>query len=196
MTPAKRALDVVASLAGSLVLLPVFALIGAAIALDGGPVFFRQVRVGVGGREFRIWKFRTMIVNADRAGPLLTAAGDTRITPMGRWLRRTKLDELPQLFNVVAGEMSLVGPRPEVARYVAMYTPQQRAVLNLVPGITDPASLHYVDESALLADTHDPEQLYVNVLLPDKIRRNLDYAQHATVLSDLRVIMQTIRRVF
>ena len=196
MTPAKRALDVVASLAGSLVLLPVFALIGAAIALDGGPVFFRQVRVGVGGREFRIWKFRTMIVNADRAGPLLTATGDTRITPMGRWLRRTKLDELPQLFNVVAGEMSLVGPRPEVARYVAMYTPQQRAVLNLVPGITDPASLHYVDESALLADTHDPEQLYVSVLLPDKIRRNLDYARHATVLSDLRVIMQTIRRVF
>ena len=196
MTPAKRALDVVASLAGSLVLLPVFALIGAAIALDGGPVFFRQVRVGLGGREFRIWKFRTMIVNADRAGPLLTAAGDTRITPVGRWLRRTKLDELPQLFNVVIGEMSLVGPRPEVARYVAMYTPQQRAVLNLVPGITDPASLHYVDESALLADSADAEQLYVNVLMPDKIRRNLDYAQHATVLSDLRVIMQTIRRVF
>jgi len=195
VTPAKRTLDVVASLAGSLLLLPVFALIGAAIALDGGPVFFRQVRVGVGGGEFRIWKFRTMIVNADLAGPLLTTTGDTRITPIGRWLRRTKLDELPQLFNVIVGEMSLVGPRPEVARYVAMYSPQQRAVLNLVPGITDPASLHYADESTLLAQASDPERLYIDVLMPDKIARNLNYARQATVASDLKVIAQTIRRV-
>jgi lipopolysaccharide/colanic/teichoic acid biosynthesis glycosyltransferase len=191
-TVAKRALDLVASLVGSLLLLPLFVVVALVVASDGGPVFYRQQRVGRHGVPFRIWKFRTMVVDADRAGPALTAHGDPRITRVGHWLRRTKLDELPQLFNVIAGEMSLVGPRPEVPRYVALYTPAQRAVLALRPGITDPASLHYVDESALLAAADNPERLYVEQLMPDKIRRNLEYAAEAGLARDVWLILCTI----
>ncbi len=192
MKCAKRALDLTASALGSLILLPLFALIAVAVKRDGGPVFYRQVRVGRHGRPFRIWKFRTMVVDADRSGPLLTATGDPRVTRTGRWLRKHKCDELPQLFNVIAGDMSLVGPRPEVARYVAMYTPDQRAVLQLVPGITDPASVRYADESAILAAAKDAERTYVEVLMAEKIRLNLDYAKRATLATDLRVILQTV----
>ena len=192
MTAAKRAVDLVASLAGSLVLLPLMAVVAMVVKRDGGPVFFRQQRVGRHGRPFGMWKFRTMVVNADKVGPLLTAAGDPRITPVGRWLRRTKLDELPQLFNVIVGDMSLVGPRPEVARYTARYTPEQRAVLDLMPGITDPGTLHYVDEQELLAEAADPERLYVERIMPDKIARNLAYAARATVFTDLAVIVRTV----
>ncbi|MFN9309776.1 sugar transferase [Gemmatimonas sp.] len=192
MSPAKRAVDVVASLTGSLLLLPLFAVIAVAVRSDGGPVFFRQRRVGRHGREFHMWKFRSMVVRAEQTGPQLTAHGDPRITRVGRWLRRTKMDELPQLFNVLAGDMSLVGPRPEVPRYVALYTPTQRAVLALTPGITDPASLHYADESALLAEASDPEALYIGTLMPDKIARNLAYAQQATLASDVAVIVRTL----
>ncbi|MFO0073238.1 MAG: sugar transferase [Gemmatimonas sp.] len=192
MSPAKRAVDVVASLTGSLLLLPLFAVIAVAVRSDGGPVFFRQRRVGRHGREFHMWKFRSMVVRAEQTGPQLTAHGDPRITRVGRWLRRTKMDELPQLFNVLAGDMSLVGPRPEGPRYVALYTPTQRAVLALTPGITDPASLHYVDEWALLAEASDPEALYIGTLMPDKIARNLAYAQQATLASDVAVIVRTL----
>ena len=192
MTRAKRAVDVLASVGGLAVLAPLLVIIAGAVLTDGGPVMFRQLRVGRQGRLFRLWKFRTMVPDAERAGPQLTAAGDRRITPVGRWLRRTKLDELPQLLNVLAGDMSLVGPRPEVPRYVACYTREQRQVLELVPGITDPASIAYRDEARILADADDPERLYVEQILPDKLRRNLAYASHATLGQDLRIVLQTL----
>lgn len=191
MTRAKRLVDVAASICGLVAASPVLVLVAAAVKTDGGNVFFRQQRVGRHGRPFLIWKFRTMVPDAERSGPQLTVAGDVRITPVGRWLRRTKLDELPQLLNVLAGEMSLVGPRPEVARYVALYTTDQRRVLALVPGITDPASLAYRDEERLLAEATDPERAYVEQIIPDKIRRNLEYAARSTVASDLRVVLRT-----
>jgi lipopolysaccharide/colanic/teichoic acid biosynthesis glycosyltransferase len=189
----KRALDLVASIFGLAALSPVLLLIGiAVVAEDGGPILFWQERVGRGGRAFRILKFRTMIVDAEKRGIPLTVGADARITRVGRFLRRTKLDELPQLVNVVRGEMSLVGPRPEVARYVALYSDEQRRVLEVTPGITDPASTQYVDESALLGAAADPEREYIETVMPRKLQLNLAYAQQATILSDLRVLLQTI----
>ena len=196
MRATKRALDVVASAAGLVALAPLGVVVAAAVKADGGPVFFRQERVGRHGRPFRIWKFRTMVVNAERLGPGITGADDPRITRVGRWLRRTKIDELPQLLNVFLGEMSLVGPRPELARYVARYSAAERAVLDHVPGITDPASLHYADEEGLLARVTDRESHYVEVIMPDKIRRNLAYAVHATTWSDCRVLLATVALPF
>lgn len=193
MTSAKRAFDLLASAAGLLLLSPLFGAIALVVKLgDGGPVLFRQERVGRGGRPFHMWKFRTMVTDADGDGLLLTVGPDRRITPVGRVLRRVKLDELPQLVNVLAGDMSLVGPRPEVARYVAMYTPEQRRVLDLVPGITDPASVKYRDESRLLGEAADPELAYVHEVMPDKIRINLEYAERATVVGDVRLILATL----
>lgn len=196
MTPLKRACDVCGALLGLAVVSPLLAIIGIAIALtNDGPVFFRQERVGAGGRIFRMWKFRTMVVDAERLGAQLTVGDDARVTRVGRWLRRTKLDELPQLLNVLRGEMSLVGPRPEVPRYLARYTPAQREVLRLVPGITDPASIRYCDEGALLAQAADPERLYLEQIVPEKVRLNLAYARGATPWTDLVVIGLTLRRL-
>ena len=196
MRAGKRGLDVVASLAGLVVLSPLLAAIAAAIKLDTpGTVFYRQERVGREGVPFRIWKFRTMVTGAASLGGALTVGDDSRITEVGRVLRRFKLDELPQLVNVLTGEMTLVGPRPEVARYVALYTGAQRRVLDLVPGITDPASIAYRDEAALLAQRPDPEAAYVQEIMPDKIRLNLDYAGRATMRSDLGLIWRTIRHL-
>lgn len=192
MTRGKRALDVVASAAGLVALLPLLAALALAVRADGGPAFFRQERIGRDGRPFRLWKFRTMVPDAARLGPPLTSAHDPRVTAVGRWLRRARLDELPQLLNVLAGEMSLVGPRPEVPRYVARYTAEQRAVLALVPGITDPASIAYRDEARLLAAADDPERLYVERIVPDKIRRNLAYAREASVARDVGVLLATL----
>jgi len=193
MRPAKRALDLVGAGVGVVLLAPLFALVAVAIkAGDGGPVFYRQRRVGRNGREFRIWKFRTMVVDAERAGPPLTAGEDPRVTRVGAVLRRFKVDELPQLLNVLVGEMSLVGPRPEVARYIAYYTPNERLILRHVPGITDPASLAYADEAALLAGAGDPERVYLRQIMPEKIRLSMRYARSATVLSDMMVILQTL----
>ena len=193
MTVGKRLFDVVAAAAGLLVLSPFLVLIAAAIKVDTpGPVFFRQARVGRGGAPFRIWKFRTMVADAERLGGALTVGEDPRITRVGRFLRRTKLDELPQLFNVLAGQMSLVGPRPEVARYVANYTEAERRVLELVPGVTDPASLEYRDEASVLAARPDPEKAYVEEIAPHKIRLNLEYAARATRWSDLWIILRTV----
>lgn len=190
----KRVVDVTVSALALLLLWPLGLLIAGAVALgDGGPVFFRQPRVGRRGRTFTMWKFRTMIVGAERRGRQLTVSGDPRVTRIGAVLRRTKLDELPQLLNVLRGEMSLVGPRPEVARYVALYNAEQRAVLGLTPGITDPASLRYRDESTELATSGDPEQWYVERILPEKIRLNLAYAARSTWISDLGVIGATVR---
>ena len=192
MKLSKRLFDIAGSGAGLLVLWPALVVLALLVKLDRGPALFRQTRIGRGGHPFQILKFRTMVVNAERLGPQITANGDQRVTRVGRWLRRTKLDELPQLINVLVGDMSLVGPRPEVPRYVARYTPQQRRVLDIMPGITDPASLHYLHEGALLAAAPDPEQLYIAQLMPDKIRINLEYAESATVASDFAVILRTI----
>jgi len=192
----KRLFDVVASAIGLLVLWPVFLVIAALIKLeDGGPVFYRQERIGYKGRPFKIWKFRTMVVNADKLGKPLTVGRDPRITRVGYWLRKFKLDELPQLLNVLLGEMSLVGPRPEVPQYVALYTPEQRRVLDLVPGITDPASIKFANEAELLAEASDPEKFYIEHIMPTKIRLNMEYASHATLWSDILVILKTLVRI-
>jgi len=193
MSGAKRLFDLCWTVVGLALLWPVFVVLSLIIALgDGGPVLYRQVRVGKGGRVFRMLKFRTMVVDADKAGSLLTVGRDPRTTPVGRWIRRLKLDELPQLWNVLRGEMSLVGPRPEVPRYVALYTAEQWRVLDLVPGITDRASIKYREESELLAQASDPQTVYVSQILPDKIRLNLEYAAHATVWTDFLVVLSTL----
>lgn len=189
----KRAFDLILSTAGLILLSPVFTLIALAIRLSGpGPVFYRQERAGQYGRPFRIWKFRSMLVGADRMGPGITQAGDHRVTRIGAFLRRTKLDELPQLMNVLAGDMSLVGPRPELPRYVALYTPQQREILRYKPGITDLASMRFRDEEALLSQTADLEHFYLRYCVPKKIELNSQYARRANVLRDCGIIMQTL----
>jgi lipopolysaccharide/colanic/teichoic acid biosynthesis glycosyltransferase len=194
MKPGKRLLDVLVAAGGLLVLAPLFAVVALAIwAADRGPVFYVQERIGLGGRTFGLWKFRSMRVGADRQGPLVTVGGDPRVTRIGLWLRRFKIDELPQLLNVLRKEMSLVGPRPEVPRYVALYSPEQRAVLNLVPGITDPASVEFSREEEILRRAEDPERHYVEVVMPYKIELNLEYAKRATVWTDFGLILRTLR---
>ncbi|TXC65455.1 hypothetical protein FSC37_03170 [Piscinibacter aquaticus] len=194
----KRVVDVVASAAGLLVLAPLFLLIALAIKLESpGPVFFRQERVGRFGRPFRIFKFRTMTVAPPTGGVPLTVAGDRRITRVGALLRRTKLDELAQLIDVLRGTMSLVGPRPEVPRYVAHYPPEWRErLLSVRPGITDFASVRYRDENDLLAAASDPEREYIDVILPTKLRYALHYVERPSLTNDLRVLGLTLRTVF
>ena len=189
----KRGLDLFVAAAALMLSVPLFALIALSIRLDSpGPVFFRQERVGRGGSVFRIHKFRTMVVDAPARGPGITVGADPRVTRVGRFLRRSKLDELPQLLDVLAGDMSLVGPRPELPGYVALYPPELRAlVLGVRPGITDPASLKYADEATLLAAAADPEREYREVLLPAKLRESADYIRGATLASDLRVLART-----
>jgi len=170
--------------------------VAASVALDSpGPVFFRQVRVGRGFRPFRIIKFRTMVEDAARRGGPLSIGADPRVTRVGRWLRRLKLDELPQLFNVLAGDMSLVGPRPEVPEYVERYRADYADILTVRPGMTDLASLKYRDESALLAAAADPGAEYVRVILPDKIRLAREYVRRSSVLFDLSLILRTLGAV-
>ena len=172
---------------------PIFIVVALFIYFDDrGPIFFCQQRVGKVGIPFRMWKFRTMGVDAEKKGDLITIGNDVRITRVGRWLRSSKIDELPQLLNVLIGEMSLVGPRPEVSKYVDLYTDEQRKVLDLLPGITDMASLKYRDENAILGRVDNPEMYYISTVMPDKISINLNYAAQASVLSDLRVIMMTL----
>src|SRR5262249_17896216 len=156
-----------------------------------GPVLFVQERVGRDGRSFGLLKIRTMVADATARGPGLTMAGDPRVTRVGAWLRRRKLDELPQLVNVVRGDMSLVGPRPELPRYVAGYSARERAVLRVRPGLTDPASLAFVDEAAVLARFDDPERAYVAVVLPRKLSLSLAYLERRTLRSDLGVLART-----
>jgi lipopolysaccharide/colanic/teichoic acid biosynthesis glycosyltransferase len=192
----KRLLDLGLASLGLVLLTPVLLGLAAAIRLDSaGPAFFRQVRVGRQGKPFRLWKLRTMVANAEALGGPLTIGRDPRITRVGRWLRQTKLDELPQLLNVVRGEMSLVGPRPEVPELVRLYEAWQRPVLDLMPGITDPASLTYADESGLLAASADPTAAYLQEVMPTKVRLNLDYAATASLGTDLEVIRRTLGHV-
>jgi len=191
----KRAFDLVVSTAVLGASLPLLATAALAVASDGGPVLFRQERVGKKGRRFRILKLRTMKAGRKDAGSSLTVGADDRITTVGRWLRAAKLDELPQLWNVLRGEMSLVGPRPEVPEYADDYDNTEIAVLDLMPGITDPASIRYRNESELLATASDPDDYYRRVVLPDKLRLSIDYGKQATFASDLVVLLRTISAV-
>ena len=192
----KRAMDVLLSGAALLVLWPVFLLIAAAIKLDDpGPVFYRQVRVGRDGKLFRIFKFRSMVVDADKKGLTITVGRDSRITRVGAFLRRTKLDELAQLINVFLGQMSFVGPRPEVEEYVALYTPEQRQVLLVRPGITDYASIAYRNENELLAGAEDPKRMYIEQIMPAKLELNMKYLREISPLSDVKLILGTIAAV-
>ena len=189
----KRAMDIAISGCALLVIWPVLLIIALAIKIDDpGPVFYRQVRVGRNGKEFRIFKFRTMVVDADKKGLQITVGRDNRITRMGRLLRKTKLDELAQLINVFTGEMSFVGPRPEVPKYVNMYTPYQRQVLLVRPGITDYASIAYRNENDMLEGADDPERMYIDVIMPDKIELNMKYLREISPLADIRLILSTI----
>ena len=193
---AKRVMDIAISAAALCVLWPVFLLIALAIVIDDpGPVFYRQVRVGRGGRPFRIFKFRTMVVDADKKGLSITVGRDSRITRVGAFLRKTKLDELAQLLNVLCGQMSFVGPRPEVPRYVELYTPYQRQVLLVRPGITDYASIAYRNENDLLAGADDPERMYIEEIMPAKIELNMRYLHEISPLCDVKLIFKTIAAV-
>lgn len=189
---AKRTFDVMVSAIGLAILSPLFLVIAVAIKLNSpGPVFYRGLRAGQYGHPFRIYKFRTMVVGANRIGPGITPAKDDRVTSIGRVLRRFKLDEFPQLLNVLKGEMSLVGPRPEDPRYVALYTPEQREILNYRPGITSPASIKYRNEEGMLIE-HDWETRYLNEILPVKLALDLEYVRSQSFLTDIAVIMRTL----
>jgi len=188
----KRGFDILASTLGLIVLSPLFLIIAILVRLiSPGPIIYRATRVGKDGQHFTLLKFRTMVINADKHGPGVTKNNDHRITRIGRVLRRGKLDELPQLVNVLRGEMSLVGPRPEDPRYVAMYSPEQRKVLTIRPGITSVASLTYHNEESLL-DGDDWETRYIRVVMPAKLAIDMDYAQNATLLRDISLIIRTI----
>jgi lipopolysaccharide/colanic/teichoic acid biosynthesis glycosyltransferase len=192
----KRLLDVGAALTGLLILLPVLAIVSLAIVWDSrGPVLYASPRVGRGGRLFSMWKFRSMRVGADRSGPLITAAGDPRITRVGRFLRSTKLDELPTLWNVLAGDMSLVGPRPENPKAAALYSEAQRSVLAVRPGVTSVATVMYRHEERLLAGAADLDSAYFEIM-QHKLRLELDYLRTRSLWTDLIVIGQTVRAIF
>lgn len=192
----KRLFDIFASLCGLILLSPLLIVISRLIRKsDHGPVFYRGERIGRNGKAFKIFKFRTMVVNAEKTGGSSTADDDTRITRIGQRIRKHKLDELPQLINVLKGEMSLVGPRPEVKHYVDMFTPEERAMLSVRPGITDWASLWNPDEGALLAGSPDPEWTYMEKIRPEKLRLQLKYVRERSFLTDLKIIVLTIKAV-
>lgn len=193
----KRLFDFVAAFCGLLLLWPALVFISLWVMSDSkGGVFYRQVRVGRYGKDFGMFKFRTMHTDADKKGLLTVGGRDPRVTRAGYHLRRLKLDELPQLFNVLSGDMSLVGPRPEVRKYVDLYTPEQQKVLDVRPGITDLASIAYSNENEILAAQPDPERHYIEVIMPDKIRLNLQHINDPSALKDLKVIWQTGMKVF
>jgi lipopolysaccharide/colanic/teichoic acid biosynthesis glycosyltransferase len=191
----KRGFDFIASLMGLIILSPL--LLGLIIIIrlsSQGPIFYRATRVGQHGKQFKLLKFRSMVVNADKIGPAVTGAEDPRITPIGRFLRRTKLDELPQLLNVLLGEMSLVGPRPEDPHYVEMYSEDQRKVLSVRPGLTSLASIEYRHEEVLLTGS-EWEEHYIKVIMPSKLAIDLEYTKQATLYRDLVVIFETLKTV-
>lgn len=189
----KRFFDIVVSLLGILVTSPILLVVALLIKLTSkGPVFYKQERIGKNEKPFRILKFRTMVVNADTQGLKITVDGDKRITGVGEFLRKSKLDELPQLFNVLFGQMSLVGPRPEVAEYVNLYTEEQRKVLSVRPGITDYASVCFRNENEILAQAEDPQKEYIEHIMPLKLRYNQKYIEEMGVFTDLKLIFLTV----
>ena len=189
----KRIFDFICSTLGLIVLSPVLFAIAIKIKTGSdGPVFFKQIRVGEKNNEFEILKFRTMVVDAEKLGRQITVGNDNRITKIGAFLRKYKLDELPQLINVFKGDMSLVGPRPEVPRYVKLYNEEQKKVLQVKPGITDLASIRYRDENELLGEADNPDDFYINTIMPDKLALNLEYIHKNNVFFDIYIILKTI----
>lgn len=190
----KRFFDIVASALGLIVLSPLLLVVAIWVKLDSeGPVFFRQVRVGRYNKDFRIFKFRSMRVGSDKGSQVTIGGRDPRVTCSGYFIRKFKIDELPQLINVLVGNMSLVGPRPEVRHYVDYWTPEQMRVLDVRPGITDPASIRFRNENELLAKAKNPEKYYVEVIMPQKIKLYLDYVNQASFWYDLKLILQTFK---
>lgn len=191
-----RLLDFIFSLIGIIFLMPFFILVSLLIKLNSsGPLIYKQSRVGINNIDFYVFKFRTMYVNSDKLGLLTVGGRDSRITSVGYYLRKFKLDELPQLFNVLIGDMSIVGPRPEVRKYVELYTEQQKMVLKIRPGITDWASIKYKDENTILEKSIDPETDYINIILPDKIKYNLIFIEKNNVIEYLKIIFATIWKI-
>ncbi len=192
----KRIFDIVASGAGLVVLSPLFAALAVWIKADSrGPVFYRQTRVGRGNKDFRLYKFRSMRPDSDKLGLITVGGRDPRVTRSGYYIRKYKLDELPQLINVFVGDMSLVGPRPEVRKYVDMYTPEQLHVLDVRPGITSLASIRYRNENDVLAASDDPERCYIERVMPDKLAIDLEYVAHAGLWSDIKLIFATFKEI-
>ena len=192
----KRAVDVVLAAVAGVVTAPLQLLIAVAVRVhDRGPILHRATRLGLGTEPFTLYKFRTMRPGSDLVGPGITRAGDQRVTTLGRWLRRTKLDELPQLYNVLKGDMSIVGPRPEDPRYLTQYSPELRQIFSYKPGITSPATIEFRDEEALL-DIADPEDTYLSDILPRKVAMDLEYARHATTRDDVKVLIRTLGAIF
>jgi lipopolysaccharide/colanic/teichoic acid biosynthesis glycosyltransferase len=192
----KRTMDIIVACLGLILFLPVLVVVALLVRLDSrGPVFFRQERMGKGFRPFLIWKFRTMVRDAAHQGGAITFGRDPRITRVGRVLRLTKLDELPQLINVLQGQMSLVGPRPEVPQYVQMFRQDYAEILKVRPGITDLGSLKYRNESDLLGRSSDPRQVYISEILPDKIRLAKEYLRRSSIAFDLLLILKTLFRL-
>ncbi len=188
----KRLFDFVVSLLGLLAIFPVLLLVAILIVVDSkGGVFYRQVRVGKGSKDFRIFKFRTMRPNADKLGLITVGGRDPRITKIGYYLRKYKIDELPQLINVLVGDMSFVGPRPEVRKYVDLYTEEQQKVLEVRPGITDLASIEFRNENEILEKQENPNQYYIDVIMPHKLDVNLKYLENRSLLKDIGVIFKT-----
>lgn len=192
-----RLIDFIASLLGLILLLPIFLLIAIWIKLDDrkGTVFYKQTRVGRNGIDFGLYKFRSMYVDSDRHGLITVGGRDPRITRSGYYIRKYKLDELPQLINVLKGEMSMVGPRPEVRKYVDLYTDEQRRVLSVRPGITDYASIEYMDENTLLAQSADPDKTYIEEIMPAKIELNMKFINNPSLSEYLKIIFKTITAI-
>ncbi|MDU5802096.1 MAG: sugar transferase [Fusobacterium periodonticum] len=191
----KRIFDIISSLFGLILLSPFMIIIAILIKLDSkGPIFFRQVRVTKNGREFKIFKYRTMKIGSDKYSQI-TVGKDSRITKVGDFLRKYKLDEIPQLINVLIGDMSLVGPRPEVPKYVALYTEEQREILKVRAGITDYASIEFSNENDILANETDPEKAYIEKIMPRKIELNKKYLSEISVMTDIKIILLTIKKI-
>ena len=193
----KRLFDIVSSLLVLIIGFPFFLIIVILILIDSrGGVFYRQVRVGKNNKDFYLYKFRTMVSGADKKGQLTVGDKDNRITRIGYFLRKFKLDEFPQLINVLKGDMSVVGPRPEVRKYVSMYSAEQMQVLNVRPGLTDIASIEYINESELLSKADDPEKLYIEKIMPEKLSLNMKYIREKSLGTDLRIIFRTFGKIF
>ncbi len=192
----KRLFDIFFSLLGVILLTPLFLIIAILILVDSrGGVFYKQLRVGYNNSDFKLFKFRTMAIGSDKKGLITVGSRDSRVTPIGYYLRKYKIDELPQLINVLIGDMSLVGPRPEVRKYVSMYTPDQLKVLSVKPGITDYASLEYSNENELLGNSENPEEMYIKEIMPAKLALNLKYIKEKNVLMDFSLILKTLFKI-
>ena len=193
----KRTFDIFFSIIGLALLMPIFLLLALLITLDSkGGIFYKQIRVGKNETDFLLLKFRSMKTNADKKGLLTVGENDSRITRIGYYIRKYKLDELPQLINVLKGDMSLVGPRPEVRKYVNLYNKEQQKVLSVKPGITDYASIEFSNENEILGNVNNPEEIYINEIMPAKLKLNLKYIEEQGIVTDIRIILRTILKIF